>query len=82
MRVTRLTAKMIVVLVMVNLVVPGFVSAQDQKISEVIVAGNENISKEAVLTAMALNLKRMVRLLTGVKFRGGRDRFGRGLAMP
>lgn len=54
MRVTRLTAKMIVVLVMVNLVVPGFVSAQDQKISEVIVVGNENISKEAVLTAIAL----------------------------
>jgi len=54
MRVTRLTAKMIVALVMVNLVVPGIASAQDKQISEVIVAGNENISKEAVLTVIAL----------------------------
>jgi len=45
---------MITILMALNLIVPGIVSAQDTLISEVVVTGNENISKEAVLTVIAL----------------------------
>lgn len=54
MRVTRLTARMIAVLMIATLVAPGGASAQDQQISEVVVTGNENISRDAVLTVIAL----------------------------
>ncbi len=37
-----------------TLVAPGVVSAQDQQISEVVVTGNQNISREAVMTVIAL----------------------------
>ncbi len=54
MRLTRATTKMIILLMILNLLLPVAVSAQDQQISEVVVVGNENISKEAVLTVIAL----------------------------
>jgi len=54
MRFRRLTAGMIIMLLALGLVLPGAISAQDKLITEVAVAGNQNISKEAVLTAVTL----------------------------
>ncbi len=54
MRVTRLMARMVTLLLIVNMLLPGIVSAQDQVIGEVVIAGNENISKEAIMTVVAL----------------------------
>lgn len=54
MRITARTMKTMAAMLITCLLLPSAVSAQEQQITEVVITGNERISKEAVLAVMAV----------------------------